>query len=477
MPVLCAVPSLVAGSPLKLQTQAKAADRRTVIWKTSELVSPIGLSVPLLPTPRAGLVLAVLVVLLAYLWAKHRALTREVEERRRIEAALHAAREETEKAHRSKSRFFAAASHDLRQPVQALVLLLHSLTARLDGHPARPVVDVMGQALDTLRSLLDGLLDISKLDANVVNVQLTEFPVMTLLQRLEGEYEPRMAAKGLRFRTVGSQAWVCSDALLLGRIIGNLLENALKYTPAGGVLLGCRRRGECLRIEVWDTGLGIPPDRLEDVFQEFVQIKEGEHGRAGGLGLGLAIVQRLARLLKHRVDVRSRSGHGSLFAVEVPIVGEQRSGKPQRPLMLASDHAGRGFAIVVEDDVVILDGVRVLLETWGYQVGTASNATEALACISAKRRCPDLILSDYRLKDEQTGLDAVRDIRAFCNVGIPALILTGDTSEERAEEMARNGCRILHKPFSPDQLAEVLHVLQETERPPGVKSRAQSKRP
>ncbi|WP_246307178.1 response regulator [Azospirillum melinis] len=248
-------------------------------------------------------------------------------------------------------------------------------------------------------------------------------------------------------------------------------------TPLRAVLLGCRRRGECLRIEVWDTGLGIPPDRLDDVFQEFVQISDGDHGGSRGLGLGLAIVQRLAHLLKHRVDVRSRSGHGSLFAIEVPIVGDRRAYKPHRPLMLASEHAGRGFAIVIEDDAVILDGMRALLETWGYQVGTASSANEALACISAKRRCPDLILSDYRLKDEQTGLDAVRDIRAFCNVGIPALILTGDTSEERADEVARNGCRILHKPFSPDQLAEMLRILQETERPSRVKPRAQSQRP
>ncbi|MGQ9371051.1 ATP-binding protein [Azospirillum sp. A39] len=247
----------------------------------------------------------------------------DITERKRVEQALSRAKEEAERANLAKSKFLAAASHDLRQPVQSLVFFVAALSERLAGHPAAPALERMQMAVDALRQLLDGILDLSKLDAGVVAPQVRPFPAAELLHRLEAQYAPRFADRGLAFRIRPCRATVESDPTLLGRILGNLVENALKYTPAGTVLVGCRRRGDVLRVEVWDTGSGIPPERFDDIFEEFVQIGNPERDRTQGLGLGLAIVQRLARLLGHRLDLRSRPGRGSVFAVEVPLAGRR----------------------------------------------------------------------------------------------------------------------------------------------------------
>jgi two-component system, sensor histidine kinase len=243
----------------------------------------------------------------------------DITERKRIEAEALQAQAAAEQANQAKSKFLAAVSHDLRQPVQALVFLNRLLAARLTGHPAEEMVNRHQAALDALTSLLDSLADISKLDAGMITPEIQEVSVMLLLERLHATYAPRFAAQRLKLKVVGCAVWVRSDPSLLARILGNLVDNALKYTEAGGVVIGCRRRSDRLHIRVIDTGLGIPPERLNDIFEEFTQLANPERDRTKGLGLGLSIVQRLAQLLGHDVQVHSVPGRGSSFTVVVPL--------------------------------------------------------------------------------------------------------------------------------------------------------------
>jgi signal transduction histidine kinase len=242
---------------------------------------------------------------------------------------------EAEQANRSKSRFLAAASHDIRQPVQSLMLFVSVLRGRLENRPEAGLLATVDQALQTLKRLLDGILDLSKLEAGVVTASVRSIPVAEILDGLAAEYMPRAGERGLRLGVVRCSARVRSDPLLLSRMVRNLVENALRYTESGRILVGCRRRGRRLRVEVHDTGVGIPEDRVAEVFEEFVQIGNQERDGDKGLGLGLAIVRRLAQLLHHPLDVRSRPGHGSTFAVDVPIaVAEAET--VEAPLIQAS---------------------------------------------------------------------------------------------------------------------------------------------
>lgn len=382
-------------------------------------------------------------------------LRAEVARRSRTEEELRQAKENADHANRAKSRFLAAASHDLRQPVQSLLLLQTALARRVEGHKAEDLVENMAVALDALHSLLDSLLDISKLDAGVITPQPASFPLQKLLGRLEDEFAPRMAEKGLRFRVVPTRSWVHSDPALLERILRNLLENALKYTKEGGIVLGCRRRQDRLQIQVADTGPGIPEEHFREIFQEFVQVGNAERDRRQGLGLGLAIVRRLAHLLEHPVCVHSRIGRGSLFAVEVPTAAIEA----EDSLSLASTPAladSQGVVVVIDDEVLILCGMRALLEDWGWTVIDAPSSEEALRRLDRARCAPDIILADYRLRDGKTGADAIRDIQTVYGNHIPAVVLTGDTGPERIAEAERAGFRILHKPVDTDSLRTVL---------------------
>jgi signal transduction histidine kinase len=243
---------------------------------------------------------------------------------------------QAEQANRSKSRFLAAASHDIRQPVQSLMLFVGVLQGRLEGRPEASLLAPVDQALQTLKKLLDGILDLSKLEAGAVTASVRTFLVAEILDGLAAEYAPRAAERGLALNVVRSSAWIRSDPLLLSRMIRNLVENALRYTETGRILIGCRRRGRHLRVEVHDTGVGIPTSRLAEVFEEFVQIGNQERDREKGLGLGLAIVRRLAQLLHHPLDVRSRPGRGSTFTVDVPIAVTKPYNPAAIPQALAS---------------------------------------------------------------------------------------------------------------------------------------------
>lgn len=397
----------------------------------------------------------------------------DVTERRRAEAELRRAREEADRANEAKSKFLAIASHDLRQPVQSLYLFCAALADRLQGHPGLPLLDNMRQGLDSLKGLLDGLLDMSRLESGKIAAAPVDVRLNQLLGRLVAEYGPRAAQKGMELRAVPSRAWVRSDPAHLERILRNLIENALRYTRRGRILLGCRRCGPEVRIEVWDSGIGIPQDRLGEIFDEFTQLGE-RSGR--GLGLGLAIVRRLAQLLGHRVTVRSVEGKGSVFAVTLPrvtaaadarIAGSRTAVAAGAFSALASasgpvrsntanDAVARGVVLVIDDEAIILLGLKAMLEGWGYDVLTARTGDQALERLRADGRRPRMVLADYQLQQGRTGSEALSAVQDFIGRDVPGVILTGDTAPERLREAESSGFRILHKPVFPNELRRLL---------------------
>ncbi|MGQ9367128.1 PAS domain-containing protein [Azospirillum sp. A39] len=376
----------------------------------------------------------------------------DVTGRRRDADAVRAAREEADAANVAKSKFLAAASHDLRQPVQSLLLFAATLADRLNGHPAMPLLDNLRQALGTLKTLLDSLLDMSRLESGKIAAVPMPVRVDDLLGRLAAEYAPRARQKGLELRTVRSGLWIKSDPALLERILRNLIENALRYTRSGRVLVGARRRGGEARLEVWDTGVGIPPDQFERIFEEFTQLDDARGER--GLGLGLAIVKRLARLLGHQVAVRSVPGRGSAF-----MVTAGRLQAPTRPKVVHSvevDTKAKGMVLVIDDEAIVLLGLKAMLEGWGYDVLAARSGEQALAMLRKDGRRPQLLLSDYQLQDGKTGPQALLAIQGAVGADVPGIILTGDTTPERLAEAERNGYRVLHKPVFPSDLKKVM---------------------
>ncbi|TWA87363.1 PAS domain S-box-containing protein [Azospirillum brasilense] len=377
-------------------------------------------------------------------------IVRNITERRRAEDALRASKAEADRANVAKSKFLAAASHDLRQPVQAMMLFQSALEERLGGHPAAPLLDSMGLAMDGLRMLLDSLLDVSKLDAGLIVPQLQDLAIGPMIEQLAAEYHPQAQAKGLRLRAVPCALTIRSDPALLMRILRNLVENALRYTERGGLLIGCRRRGDRLRIEVMDSGIGIRSDKHEEIFEEFFQVANQERDRSKGLGLGLAVVRRLARLLGHTIHLRSRPGRGSAFCIDVPLVTRQATGAaPPEARLVTGD--GRGMILVIDDEPLIRLGLQAMLEGWGYRVLTAGSIEDAVRHVESGE-WPSAILADYRLRDGKTGLDAIRAVCDRLRAPVPATIITGDTAPERLAEARAGGHTLLHKPIAAQEL-------------------------
>ncbi len=383
---------------------------------------------------------------------------RDITERKRTQTALQQAKELAERANQAKTRFLAAASHDLRQPVQSLFFFATALSDQLRNHPGRATLDGMQHALEALKRLLDGLLDISKLDAGVVRPAPAVFALRPVLDRLATEYRPQVIRKGLELRVVPTSLWLRSDPVLLERILRNLLENALRYTRQGRIVMGVRRAGGQARVVVCDSGIGIPTDRQEEIFEEFTQIANPERDRERGLGLGLAIVRRLCSLLAHPVRVASKPGRGSAFMVEVPRAEPPRAAAPAAAG--GTDAGGvpgrRQLVLVIDDEVIILMGLRVMLEGWGYDVVAATSGEEAIKSLEKESRRPDVILADYRLRHGKTGPEALRAIHAHCESPIPSIILTGDTAPERIVEAQSSGFSILHKPVSAHHLRKLV---------------------
>ena len=382
------------------------------------------------------------------------------EERIRQLAALAAQKSEAERANAAKSRFLAAVSHDLRQPMHALGLFIDDLKSTKLPMQAASLLDNMQSALDTTQSLLDAILVMSRLESGMIAPNLMAFPLEPILGQLRQGFSAMARKKGLRFIVCQTSAVVLSDPALLQRILANLISNALRYTDSGGVIVACRPRGDFVRLEVWDTGPGIAEEHQEAIFREFFRINHGD--ARGGLGLGLTIVRSCTQLLGHTVQLSSRPKRGSRFAVEVPR-GELRVGEPAWIDPLADEPVSEAFrglhVLLVDDDQVILERTTHLLERWGCVVTAASSGPQAEALIGRQAQPPGLILTDLRLDAGELGTDLISRLRLRLRPTLPALVLTGDTSLNTAREVRRAGFMLLYKPVPPAKLRSVMNQL------------------
>lgn len=388
-----------------------------------------------------------------------RDLELRVDERTRdlmgLNEQLRRASDAAQQANLGKTRFLAAASHDLLQPLNAARLFLSSLSERELDHDSGELVGRVDTSLRAVEDLLAGLLDISKLDAGGVEPQIEDFPIDELLQALGTEFAAVAEDRDIELRVVASAHFVRSDRRLLRRILQNLLSNALRYTPPGGrVLIGCRGGGDRLKLEVRDTGPGIPEDMREAVFREFHRLSHGE-SQEQGLGLGLAIVERIARMLGHVIELRSDAGQGSTFAVTVPRGMPSAAVEEARPVPAFSDGGLAGAVILcIDDNADIRDGMQALLGGWQCDVRTAAAGQEWRRAMGDD--APDLIVADYHLGDDEHGPDVVTEICGVFERVIPAIIITADPSENLREEAARRGHIVLAKPVKPAALRALM---------------------
>lgn len=371
--------------------------------------------------------------------------------------SLQAQKQIAEQASLAKSRFLANASHDLRQPVHALGMLIGALKNHNLPPRSAVLVEQVDASIGALDGLFSSLLDISRLDAGVVDAQLTPMAIQPLLVRLQRDLAPEAAAKGVRLVLAPTTASVLSDPMLLERVLRNLIGNAVRYTGTGKVLVGCRRRGERLSIEVWDTGPGIAEHLREAVFEEFYQIANPDRDRSKGLGLGLPIVRRLAAILDHPLEMQSTQGRGSLFRVLAPRAQRPSQASVEAP---APAPPAAGIVLVIDDELAIRTAMSELLTGWGCGVVVAGGGEEAMIAAKMGPR-PDLVLCDYRLRGDD-GVEVIRKLRARLGQDLPAVLITGDTAPEaraRAE-----GCVLLHKPLTHDQLRAAIGPLLEARR-------------
>jgi signal transduction histidine kinase/CheY-like chemotaxis protein len=377
-----------------------------------------------------------------------------------LEATITERTRELAEANQAKSRFLAAASHDLRQPMHALGLFLAQAREAPTAAERERLLGKIDASCHAVSELVEALLDVSKLDAGAVTPRPGEFAVQAVLDRVEHDFALAAQAKGLRLRVRPSPLRVVTDPALLERIVVNLVGNALRYTRSGGVLVACRRRGGRARLEVWDTGVGIPADQRERIFEEFYQADAASGETARGLGLGLAIVRRLARLLGVTIDLRSREGRGSVFAVEVPIgVGVAPDIGPEPLAPMRFDGAR---ALVVDDDGAAREAITGLLERWGWQVVSAADGDAACAALRRAPAPPDVVICDYHLAGGESGIDLVQRLRSACATAIPAVLVSADVTEELHVAAERAGLIVLHKPLQAARLRTLLHHL----RPP-----------
>lgn len=386
--------------------------------------------------------------------------------RLRVETAtlaedLRRQKEYAEAANLAKSTFLAAASHDLRQPVHALGLFVGALRGVAMPQEGQRLLEQIEASTAAMDGLFTALLDISRLDAGVVEVHLRAFPITPVLDRICAEHGAEAASKGIDLILCPSSAWVVSDPLLVERVVRNLVSNAVRYTDGGRVLVGCRRQGHVLSIEVWDTGRGIPEEQQDKVFQEYYQLGNAERDRTRGLGLGLAIVRRLTDLLNARLTLTSRPGQGSCFAIALPLAEEADRNNPvdEGPLLGA---LAQGLVVVVDDERPIREGMATLLRGWGYEVVTAASGDQAMTLLAVLPTLPALIISDYRLRDGEQGIDVIDRLRAEYNNTIPAMLITGDTAPHRLVEAQASGLLLLHKPVSNSRLrAAIVNLLSQ----------------
>ena len=388
----------------------------------------------------------------------------DITERKTISKALEATKLQAEMANVAKSRFLASASHDLRQPLQTLVLLQSLLSRTVEGEKAQKLVARLEETIGAMSGMLNTMLDINQIEAGVVLAEFVTFPINDLLLRMRDEFTYHAREQRLELRVVPCTISINSDPHLLEQMIRNLLSNALKYTKRGKVLLGCRRRQGILSVEIWDTGVGIPEDELKAIFEEYHQLDNTARERARGLGLGLAIVQRLVRLLGYRVNVRSRLGKGSVFAIEIMIPPASVVTEPVLQLSHSAEHEPdparpqTGTILVIEDDPDVRELLDVLLVGEGHHVQAVADGIAALELIAQGEFRPNLVLADYNLPRGMDGLQVTTKLRETLDEDIPMIILTGDISTPTLRDIARHDCVQFNKPV------KLKEMMQEIER-------------
>jgi CheY-like chemotaxis protein len=372
----------------------------------------------------------------------------------RLNAELGRAKATAEEANISKTRFVAAASHDILQPLNAARLYVTSLMERQGKGEDGKLIENVDASLDAVEEIFGALLDISRLDTGAMRAAPVSFRIDELLRQLEVEFAPLAREKGLELKFMPCSLAIRSDRRLLRRLLQNLVSNAIKYTPKGRVLVGCRRRGEKLRIDVFDTGLGIPASKKRVVFREFQRLDEGAKV-ARGLGLGLSIVERIAKVLDHKVDLRSTLKRGSRFSVEVPV---SIAALTQAPREAAPVDRGQLLGITVlciDNEPKVLDGMETLLGGWGCQVLKAPDLTTAIAVMAEALSAPQGLLVDYHL-DRGNGLDAITELRRRFGSELPAILITADRSPHVRDEARTRDVQVLSKPLKPAALRALM---------------------
>lgn len=375
----------------------------------------------------------------------------------RIEEIVKARTSELNDANAAKSKFLAAASHDLRQPLQAMNLFINVLSGRNKEPQNEDIFEHLKGAMGSLEGLLNSLLNISKLEANLVIPDKKAFSLHNIFQRLDDEFQPLFMKAGLTLRTMPTSVFLYSDPVLIESILRNLLSNALRNTDNGRVLLGSLRKKEIITFGVWDTGKGIPEDQLSLVFNEFYQVERLDEDVSEGVGLGLAIVARLSKLLNHEIKVKSIEGEGSSFVINVP------STELSEPVLLQTDIGNEDDAdftlegktvMVIDDEETVRIALRYQLQKWGAEVLEASCVASALEESSISS--PDIILADFRLRKGETGNKAIKAIRKTTKRDIPSILITGDTAPKRLQKAKKSGLMLLHKPISAQVLKKAI---------------------
>lgn len=375
-----------------------------------------------------------------------------------MEDELRQAKSDADDANLGKTRFLASASHDLLQPLNAARLFTSALAQQSHSDETRQLVENLNGSLTAAEELITAILDISKLDAGALEPSITDFSVEDMLNALSTEYTAVAERKALKFSCRKCDLVVRSDQQLLRRIVQNFLSNAVRYTQKGKILLGCRRRKNMLRIEVWDTGVGIAEDKISEVFEEFRRIDNPKHSQVQGLGLGLAITDRIAKMLSHRLNVRSWPTKGTVFSVEVPLGDATKAvkPKPEKRGWIRSKGLNGIQVLVIDNEPKILEGMSALLNGWGCEVKTALSGKEAVAEVENNFQ-PEIILADYHLSETHTGIMALNEIQPLLDAAVPAIVITADRTDEVKAEIDNSGAQLLTKPIRPAALRAMIN--------------------
>lgn len=383
-----------------------------------------------------------------------RSYQQDMEEKvRLVTAELEHKKREAEQANLAKSKFLATASHDLRQPMHAIGLYVESLKPQMQGRAAEDTLNKIERSISSMVELFNAILDVTKLDAGVVQPNIGPIRLRKMFLYLADEFAPEADKKGLSLRVRAPDVWVESDEVLLERILRNLISNAIRHTSQGGILISSRPSQGKMRLQVWDTGTGIEPEHQARIFEEFYQAGSDQNQSSQGLGLGLAIVRRLTRLLDYPLQLQSRPGRGTVIAIDLPVTNRA----VEEGLYAATeDKTIRGLALVVDDDPSVLDALGNLLKQWGMGLMVANTLQQAR---QALQTVPDIVLADYQLQHNETGLMVAELVKSRWGDAVPVVLITGDTRTETIKTLRETGLSVLHKPVRVTQLRSVLETL------------------